>query len=162
MVRLKAAADRPDPAGTRHSPAGRRACAKGCPIAARQDKLTGNVAAMLGLASLCRCPRVLGPTQRRGITARSVGPPCPVLCCGASRRGDGSCNLFRMDVRISKKVPLTLERDGFAGSWAASGLCRTAGGVVRVASRPSQAQERRNGRRRAATTICAKGTTDAR
>ncbi len=62
-----------------------------------------------------------------------------------------------MDVRISKKVPLTLEREGFAGSRAASGLCRTVGGVGRVALRPSQAPERRNQCRRAATTIGAKG-----
>ena len=62
-----------------------------------------------------------------------------------------------MDVRISNKVFLTLELDGFAGSRAASGLCRTAGGGGRVAQRPSQAQERRKGRRRAAITIGAKG-----
>ncbi len=62
-----------------------------------------------------------------------------------------------MDVRISKKASLTLELDGFADRRAASGLCRTAGGGGRVAPRPLQAQERRNGRRRAAITIGSKG-----
>ena len=62
-----------------------------------------------------------------------------------------------MDVPIPKRVPLILELDGFAGGRTASGLCRTAGGVGRVAPRPSQAQERRNKRMREATTIGTKG-----
>ena len=62
-----------------------------------------------------------------------------------------------MDVPIPKRIPFTLDFDGFAGGLAASGLCRTAGGVVQVAPRPAQAQERRKERMRAATTIGAKG-----
>ena len=62
-----------------------------------------------------------------------------------------------MDVRISKKVPLALELDGFAGGLAASGLCRTPDDGGRVGLRSLHAQERRNQRRRAAGTIGAKG-----